>query len=83
MEKYFKQAKEAGEKGTSILDLLEDEQLRRAAVRIKGLFPAGRGVSDAPETEGRIVFGLEDPAIRGRFLAGLPLPCRCMATVWM
>ena len=69
--------KRLARKGTSILDLLEDEQLRRASVRIKGYFLRGAGYLMPQKLEGRIVFGLEDPADTGKVLgwiaAAMPL----------
>lgn len=69
--------KKLQEKGRSILDLLEDEQLRAAAVRMKGYLLRGAGYLMPQKLEGKIVFGLEDPADTGKVLgwiaAAMPL----------
>lgn len=55
-------------KGASILDLLEDEELRSAAGRIKEYLLRGGGYLMPQKLEGRILFGLDDPAVTGRVL---------------
>ena len=70
--------KRLARKGTSILDLLEDEQLRRAAVRIKGYFLRGAGYLMPQKLEAGSYSAWKIRQIRGRSW----LDCRCHAAVW-